>query len=1125
MKSRNFSIQSIKIENFKSYIKPSIFCTNEIKSCIMGKNGVGKTSIADALIFAFGGTLKDINCMSIESLFPDFFLNKNFIMSKIGLLMFYNNNFFEIFRTIDITGISEFYLNGINVSFFHFKSIIENINVKYFKEILILKNLPNNSIFLNNQKLITIIQFISNSYKLSKFHLKINLLKNKLIENYFFYFEKIKFILVEKNLLENEKYEMYRINNTKKDFRSKKINCYFLKKFAFLNQYLKLKNIFRKILNKIKELIYRKNVVIHSLNNYFNKNKKMLNSQKKIKKILEYFNISKQKLEQDVNFFFKLRYSYFRLCLLKLTQLFHFRSNKKIGMVFKFLIFLIPNLRYFYHKIHRKISANFKKIFFFFKKNLIRINILQFSIKHTEYFSQKILYISASLSHFNLFTIFIFLCLNNILVTKILLKSNYEKIINNTFFCTISFIFVLIFIREEIKTKKKNLAIPVYVFSNKKKEQIYGIRGMILSMYKPLDSQYKFIVEILTNRNFNIIMVDNLKIALECLEIVKKKKLSKIEFLCRNEINKINEIDINKIFGKFYNLFKFLEYDQYDIKFLIYLIEKKFFVRNGIAVSHLQNTQVLNNFIAIGNNIIENLKYQTITFLPQSYSQKKEEATKKTLLKIKNILIKILNQKIKFSTKEKYFYKILCQNLNSLSKFFLTNYQKILKNIIIFFCANFSISAANCSFFVFLNYFSKSCYFQLILFYSKKEKSKFKNSIRNINLSFIKKTFNLIFTMQKNIKYFNIKKIISNQIGIEIVYFFSIVLLVNCFLIFKSIKVFKEIIKKLKTKFRKILIYLEKFNSLRKNNFDFLTLLFSLIFSKKGILININKKKVQMYINIKYLFLIRKRKKFIPKKKFKNTYLWEIFLEKIKIKYEIDFSIFFLRKFHYLIFNEIINKICKIFGENLKIKKVNKKKLDLLQKRLEFVQKRFVFLKKKLIKNKYQQILIDSRLKKTKKKLDKKFEIFLQIISENVNLIYKEITQTLSNPLGGVAFINFITNKFTKLKKVIYTVIPSSRKHYDIKNLSGGEKTIASFALIIAISTIYKPPIIFADEIDSNLDIWHSEKIMNFLVNWSEKTKIKLYIITLKMKFIILFQNITFIFKNRKGSDFYNLII
>ena len=112
MKAKNFNIQSIKIENFKSYRKPSIFFTNEIKCCILGKNGVGKTTISDALVFVFGGTLKDINCTSIESLFPDFFLNKNYIMSKIGILIIYNSIFMEIFRTIDITGVNEFYLNG-----------------------------------------------------------------------------------------------------------------------------------------------------------------------------------------------------------------------------------------------------------------------------------------------------------------------------------------------------------------------------------------------------------------------------------------------------------------------------------------------------------------------------------------------------------------------------------------------------------------------------------------------------------------------------------------------------------------------------------------------------------------------------------------------------------------------------------------------------------------------------------------------------------------------------------------------------------------------------------------------------------------------------------------------------
>jgi hypothetical protein len=1123
MKAKNFNIQSIKIENFKSYRKPSIFFTNEIKCCILGKNGVGKTTISDALVFVFGGTLKDINCTSIESLFPDFFLNKNYIMSKIGILIIYNSIFMEIFRTIDITGVNEFYLNGNIISFFHFKSIIENINIKYFKDIIILKNLPTNSIFLNNQKLITIIEFMSNSHKLTKFHLKINLLKNKLIENYFFYFQKIKFILVEKNLIQNEKYEVYKINNIKQNISNKKLFCFFLKKILLLHQYFKLENIFKKILYQIRELNLKKNLLVYSINKSFNQRKKICNNQKKIKKILMNFNFSNNNIKQNEIFFSDLKYYYFNLYFSNLIKFFYFNLKKKLGCNFKLLQFSVPNLSYFYCNLYEEFYKNNIKFFPFFEKSRIKTDKFQFKIKYIQYFSEKIFYFSFMLSNSNSFTIFFFFYLNKIFIISFLLKLNYEKIIKNTFFCTISFIITLIYIKEKNILHQKELAINDNFFLKKKKGKQYEIRGLISNMYKPLDSQHKLLFKFLTDKNYNIIIVDNLKIALKCIEIIKKKKLSKIEFLCKNQLKKIEEFDIYKYLREYHIILKYLEFDQYDLRFFIYLIKKKLSSKKTALLLDLLNFRNSTNINNVEINIIENLKYETMTFLPQNYKKKNQKIDEKIVLKKKSVLIQVLNQKIKFSVKEKVFYKIICQNLNNFFKFFLINFQKNFKKSTFFFSLNFGITSWNCCFLNFFKFFYKSFHFQLMLYYSKKNRYKFKNLKRKYNLNLIKKISNLIFITQKKIKRFNLIDFISNHVKIPIVnlYFYQIFVL-NNFLIVELVKYFKNFFKKIDVKLKKILTYLEKINRLLKKNFCSFTQIFGLIFTKKAILTIIKKKRFQIFIDIKFLFI--KNKPFFIKTHFIRLFLWELIINKIRKKCNIDCSLFFLRQFSYLLLNKIIIKIHKIFNKNLKIKKIDKKKLNLLTKRLEFIEKRFIFLKKKLIKNKYQRILIDIKLNKTKKKLNKKFEFFFQIISENVNLIYREITQTLSNPFGGTAFLNFVVNKFTKLKKIIYTAIPSSRKNYDLKNLSGGEKTIASFALLIALNSVYKPPIIFADEIDFNLDNWHSEKITKFLIKWSEKTKVKLYIITLKIKLILLFQNIIFIYKNTKGSDFYNLI-
>jgi recombinational DNA repair ATPase RecF len=1123
---KKFGIESIKIENFKSYKKPSVFGTTEMNGCLIGKNGVGKTNFSDALVFVFGGSLKDINCLSIESLFPDFIQSKNFLTSKIGLLITYGNMFMELIRTVDINGISEFFLNGNSVSFFHFRSIVRNMNINNFKDLMILKDLPNNLIFLQNKNLIQIIYRISNSEKLFKFRLRINLLKKKLRENYFFYLEKIKFISSEKTLLEKEKKILIEMIRIKKKTKEKRVYFYFFKIFFYQHENLKVKKINKKNLFDKEELKYQKSMVIFSLNKYNNPPSKIIKKRNKIKNILTDCRFFKKKLQEIVATFLKIQMNFYIFCLSKLIECIHLQKNKIKTLGFGFLVILIPNQKHFKYYLFQKI---FIKFLFFFKINQSATHRVTNVLNEDKKISKKIIKYLVPLPEYYGFTMF--LILSNI-VKKFFIKNwytnlSYEKTINNTFFCTISFILTLIFVKEHSNLEEKYQIKLISFVSDYINKFPYGIRGFIKDIFKPLDSKYKFIVKYFTDKDLNTMIVDNLKIVLKCIQIIKKTKITQIAFLSKKELNKTAKQFGFNFLTNFKIILKYLEIDYYDLNFLFFIMRKNLSLKKTkFFSSTIISNEVPNDFSNKKNSIIEDIKYQTISFLPHIALNKEITIDKKTYFKKKNLVTGILNRKIKLSVKKKFFYIHFCEMINHHCKLFLIIYHKILKKATLFLSLSVSISSKICAFSIIFYVFYKIYCFQVTIASSNINKNKVKNVRSKYHRFFVKKIIFYIFQIRKRFGSFYKKNndlLISQKSKINLN--LSKFLNKNCFVIIETKKFFSYLCSNINVKLMKYSIFLNNFDNLRKTIYIFLMRLYNSFFSKKNYS-KCNNKKINIISKIMNLLFIFKDVIFYKSaNSMPRILLWKIILNLHKKHNQIDLSIFFQKKCAQQFFKEINLRLKDVDTMYQHKRMITITNSSLLEKRIEFVKKRLIFLKKKLIKNRYQQLLINVKLKKIQKKINDKIEFILKTLSERVNLIYKKITKTLANPLGGTAFLNFSLDRFSKLEKVIYIAIPSLRKTNDYVNLSGGEKTIASLALIMAINTIHNPPIILTDELDFNLDNWHAEKIIKYLIKWSEKEKVQIYMITLKLKFTLLFNNITFIFKNIKGSDFYNLII
>ena len=109
-----------------------------------------------------------------------------------------------------------------------------------------------------------------------------------------------------------------------------------------------------------------------------------------------------------------------------------------------------------------------------------------------------------------------------------------------------------------------------------------------------------------------------------------------------------------------------------------------------------------------------------------------------------------------------------------------------------------------------------------------------------------------------------------------------------------------------------------------------------------------------------------------------------------------------------------------------------------------------------------------------------------ETITEKVKQMYQMIT------LGGDAELELVNTLAPFEDGVVFTVRPPKKSWKNIWNLSGGEKTLSSLALVFALHQ-YKPtPLYVMDEIDAALDIKNVSIVAHYI---KERTKNAQFII------------------------------
>ncbi|KAF6240428.1 hypothetical protein HO173_001096 [Letharia columbiana] len=115
---------------------------------------------------------------------------------------------------------------------------------------------------------------------------------------------------------------------------------------------------------------------------------------------------------------------------------------------------------------------------------------------------------------------------------------------------------------------------------------------------------------------------------------------------------------------------------------------------------------------------------------------------------------------------------------------------------------------------------------------------------------------------------------------------------------------------------------------------------------------------------------------------------------------------------------------------------------------------------------------------------EQRFELFSKAfshISEQIGPIYKDLTRDTSLPMGGQAYLDMEDGDEPYLDGIKYHAMPPLKRFRDMEHLSGGEKTMAALALLFAVHSYQPSPFFVLDEVDAALDNANVAKIANYI--------------------------------------------
>lgn len=149
---------------------------------------------------------------------------------------------------------------------------------------------------------------------------------------------------------------------------------------------------------------------------------------------------------------------------------------------------------------------------------------------------------------------------------------------------------------------------------------------------------------------------------------------------------------------------------------------------------------------------------------------------------------------------------------------------------------------------------------------------------------------------------------------------------------------------------------------------------------------------------------------------------------------------------------------------------------------------------------------VKNRCEVLKKNRYDEFMKGFNIISQSLKEMYQMIT------MGGNAELELVDSIDPFSEGILFSVMPPKKSWRNISNLSGGEKTLSSLALVFALHN-YKPtPIYIMDEIDAALDFKNVSIVANYI---KDRTKdAQFIVISLRNNMFELAERLVGIYKN-----------
>jgi len=154
------------------------------------------------------------------------------------------------------------------------------------------------------------------------------------------------------------------------------------------------------------------------------------------------------------------------------------------------------------------------------------------------------------------------------------------------------------------------------------------------------------------------------------------------------------------------------------------------------------------------------------------------------------------------------------------------------------------------------------------------------------------------------------------------------------------------------------------------------------------------------------------------------------------------------------------------------------------------------------LENKINSILVEEKdLNSAAKKLEKAIEELNKEARNRVMKTFSNINNTFSDLFkklfdGGKAYLELVDSDDPLEAGLELLVSPPGKKLQRLSLLSGGEKALASLALIFSTFINKQTPICILDEVDAPLDDFNVERFCNLLKEAAEITNKKFLVVT-----------------------------